>query len=175
MRTRQSVSVSEALPHPIWWDGSGVKSTDCSSRGPEFSSQQPHGGSQPSVMGSDAFFWPADIDVAGHLDIHVAGHSYIWWFLKYFAFICVCTTFVPGACRKSEAGVRFPGTGDYKQLPGSTWVLGLEPKPSIRATRALTNLVNSLVLISGFQPPRTWETAPITWRLFKATTHSKNS
>jgi hypothetical protein len=27
-----------------------VKSTDCSSRGPEFNSQQPHGGSQSSVM-----------------------------------------------------------------------------------------------------------------------------
>jgi hypothetical protein len=34
-----------------------VKSTDCSSRGPEFNSQHPHGGSQPSVMGSDALFW----------------------------------------------------------------------------------------------------------------------
>ena len=32
-----------------WRDGSAVKSTDCSSRGPEFNSQQPHGGSQPSV------------------------------------------------------------------------------------------------------------------------------
>jgi hypothetical protein len=31
----------------------------CSSRGPEFNSQQPHGGSQPSVMGSDALFWCA--------------------------------------------------------------------------------------------------------------------
>jgi hypothetical protein len=31
-------------------DGSAVKSTDCSSRGPEFNSQQPHGGSQPPVM-----------------------------------------------------------------------------------------------------------------------------
>jgi hypothetical protein len=30
-----------------------VKSTDCSSRGPEFNSQQPHGGSQPSVMRTD--------------------------------------------------------------------------------------------------------------------------
>jgi len=39
-----------------WRDGSVVKSTDCSSRGPEFKSQQPHGGSQPSVMGSDALF-----------------------------------------------------------------------------------------------------------------------
>jgi hypothetical protein len=33
-----------------------VKSTNCSSRGPEFNSQQPHSGSQPSVMGSDALF-----------------------------------------------------------------------------------------------------------------------
>jgi hypothetical protein len=40
-----------------WRDGSEVKSTDCSSRGLEFNSQQPHGGSQPSVMGSDALFW----------------------------------------------------------------------------------------------------------------------
>jgi hypothetical protein len=27
-----------------------VRSPDCSSRGPEFNSQQPQGGSQPSVM-----------------------------------------------------------------------------------------------------------------------------
>ena len=38
-------------------DGSAVKNTDCSSGGPEFKSQQPHGGSQPSVMRSDALFW----------------------------------------------------------------------------------------------------------------------
>jgi hypothetical protein len=40
-----------------WKDGSVVKSTDCSSKGPVFNSQQPHGGSQPSIMGSDALFW----------------------------------------------------------------------------------------------------------------------
>jgi hypothetical protein len=40
-----------------WRDGSAVKSTDCSFRGPEFNSQQPHGSLQPSVMESDAFFW----------------------------------------------------------------------------------------------------------------------
>jgi hypothetical protein len=40
-----------------WSEGSAVKSTDCSSRGPEFKSQHPHGGSQPSVMRSDALFW----------------------------------------------------------------------------------------------------------------------
>ena len=40
-----------------WGDDSEVKSTDCSSKGPEFNSQQPHSGSQPSVMGSDALFW----------------------------------------------------------------------------------------------------------------------
>jgi hypothetical protein len=40
-----------------WRDGSAVKSTDCSSEGLEFKSQQPHGGSQPPVMRSDALFW----------------------------------------------------------------------------------------------------------------------
>jgi len=40
-----------------WRDGSAVKSTDCSSRGLEFNSQQPHGGSKPSVKRSDALFW----------------------------------------------------------------------------------------------------------------------
>jgi hypothetical protein len=40
-----------------WRVGSVGKSTDFSSRGPEFKSQQPHGGSQPSVMRSDALFW----------------------------------------------------------------------------------------------------------------------
>ena len=38
--------------------GSEVKSTDCSSGGPEFNSQQPHVGSQPSVIRSGALFWP---------------------------------------------------------------------------------------------------------------------
>jgi hypothetical protein len=37
-----------------WRGGSGVKSTDCSSESPEFKSQQPHGGLQPSLMRSDA-------------------------------------------------------------------------------------------------------------------------
>lgn len=40
-----------------WRDGSAVKSTDSSSKGPEFNSQQPHGSSQPYVMESDALFW----------------------------------------------------------------------------------------------------------------------
>ena len=40
-----------------WRDGLAVNSTDRSSRGPEFKSQQPHGGSQPSVMRSNALFW----------------------------------------------------------------------------------------------------------------------
>jgi hypothetical protein len=40
-----------------WRDGSAVKITDCFSRGPQFNFQQPHGGSQPPVMGSDALFW----------------------------------------------------------------------------------------------------------------------
>ena len=44
----------ELLPlkdtHQGWRDGSVGKSTDCSSKGPEFNSQQPHGGSQASTM-----------------------------------------------------------------------------------------------------------------------------
>jgi hypothetical protein len=40
-----------------WRDGSVVKNTDYSSRGPEFNSQQPHGGSQPSVIEFAALFW----------------------------------------------------------------------------------------------------------------------
>jgi hypothetical protein len=39
-----------------WRGGSVVKSTNCSSRSPEFNSQHPGGGSQPCVMGSDALF-----------------------------------------------------------------------------------------------------------------------
>jgi hypothetical protein len=37
-----------------WWDGLVGKSTDCSSKGPEFKSQKPHGGSQPPIIRSDA-------------------------------------------------------------------------------------------------------------------------
>jgi hypothetical protein len=40
-----------------WRDSSVFKSTDCSSEGPEFKSQQPHGGSQPSIIRSDTLFW----------------------------------------------------------------------------------------------------------------------
>jgi hypothetical protein len=42
-----------------WRDGSVGKNTDCSSKGPEFKSQQPHDGSQPPIMRSDALFWCA--------------------------------------------------------------------------------------------------------------------
>jgi hypothetical protein len=34
-----------------------ARAPDCSSEGPEFKSQQPHGGSQPSVTRSDSLFW----------------------------------------------------------------------------------------------------------------------
>ena len=33
-----------------WWDGSASESTDCTSKGPEFKSQQPRDGSQPPVF-----------------------------------------------------------------------------------------------------------------------------
>jgi hypothetical protein len=34
-----------------------IRAPDCSSEGPEFNSQQPHGGSQPSLTRSGAHFW----------------------------------------------------------------------------------------------------------------------
>jgi hypothetical protein len=39
-----------------WRDGSEAKRNDCSPEGPEFKSQQTHGGSQPSKMRSEASF-----------------------------------------------------------------------------------------------------------------------
>jgi hypothetical protein len=57
----------EKLQGGGWRNGSVVKSTDCSSRGSEFNSQQPHGGSQPSVIESDALFWCVSKDSYGVL------------------------------------------------------------------------------------------------------------
>jgi hypothetical protein len=57
-----------------WRDGSAVNCTDCSSRGPEFKSQQPDGGSQPSAMRSG-----------------VTGDSYsVLFFFFFFFWISVC-------------------------------------------------------------------------------------
>jgi hypothetical protein len=36
-----------------WGDGAVGKGTGCSSKGPKFNSQHPHGGSQPSIRRSD--------------------------------------------------------------------------------------------------------------------------
>ena len=44
----------EAIRMIGWRNGSMVKSTACPSKGPELNSQQPYGGSQPSVMRSGA-------------------------------------------------------------------------------------------------------------------------
>ena len=51
------VFLFKKTPYEGWRDGSVVKSTYCSSRGPEFNSQPLYGGSQPSIMGSDSLFW----------------------------------------------------------------------------------------------------------------------
>jgi hypothetical protein len=53
----QNLSSNKKCRHRGWRDGSAVKNTDCSSKSPEFKSQQPHGGSQPPIMRSDALFW----------------------------------------------------------------------------------------------------------------------
>jgi hypothetical protein len=40
----------KGVKNPDWRDGTVVKSTDCSSRGLEYNSQQPHCGSQPPAI-----------------------------------------------------------------------------------------------------------------------------
>ena len=46
-----------------WWDDSAGKSTDFSSKGPEFKSQQSHGDSQPPIMRSDTgSTWASGVD-----------------------------------------------------------------------------------------------------------------
>jgi hypothetical protein len=58
MEIRCTMELDSSVKKNGGWQGSPVvKSTDCSSRGPEFKSQQPRGGLQPSVMGSNALFW----------------------------------------------------------------------------------------------------------------------
>jgi hypothetical protein len=54
---RLAGSAIKNVYHWGWRDGSVVKSTDCSSEGPEFKSQQPRGGSQQPIMRSDSLFW----------------------------------------------------------------------------------------------------------------------
>ena len=51
------VFLFKETPYEGWRDCSVVKSTDCSSRGPEFNSQPLYGGLQSSIMGSDSLFW----------------------------------------------------------------------------------------------------------------------
>jgi hypothetical protein len=43
-----------------------LRALSCSSRGPEFKSQQQHGDSQPSIGGSDVFFRQAELYAAEH-------------------------------------------------------------------------------------------------------------
>jgi hypothetical protein len=56
-RQRETVILRKKKGTGGWRDGSAGKSTDCSSEGPEFKSQEPHGVSQQFVLRSDALFW----------------------------------------------------------------------------------------------------------------------
>jgi hypothetical protein len=51
-----SVRPAQATEDLDFREGSTVKKSGCSSRGPEFNLQQPQGGSQPSVRESDTLF-----------------------------------------------------------------------------------------------------------------------
>ena len=55
-----------------WRDGSVVKSPDYCSGGPEFNSQYQHGGSQPSVRGSEEDLMPFSV-----VQVYMQGDYYI--------------------------------------------------------------------------------------------------
>jgi hypothetical protein len=56
----QPTKQTKQTKNKYFWAGEmaqWVRAPDCSSEGLKFKSQQPHGGSQPSVTRSDALFW----------------------------------------------------------------------------------------------------------------------
>jgi hypothetical protein len=81
-----------------WRDGSAVKSTDCFLRVPEFNSQQPHGGSQPSVI---CIYY---ICIYTHTHIHI--YTHIYTYIHTYTHIHTHTD-----CGVLKEGIRFPGTG----------------------------------------------------------------
>jgi hypothetical protein len=70
---------------------------------PEFNSQQPHSGSQPSLRGSDALFLPADIYAAGHSYIKLKKKVFKVIFKKTVISQVVAHTFNPST-QETEAG-----------------------------------------------------------------------
>ena len=81
----------------VWRDGSAVKNSDCSSRGPEFNSGQPHGGSQPSVVGSDSLFgcvWRQLQCTHIHkININSLKQSHLCHILTYFIYVTLMALF----------------------------------------------------------------------------------
>jgi hypothetical protein len=63
----------------------------CSSRGPEFNSKQPHGGSQPSIMRSDALNSILRNEINKSLKEKPLGRA--WW----------CTPLIPALGRQRQA------------------------------------------------------------------------
>ena len=58
-----------------WRDGSVIKNTGCSCRGPRFSSQHPHGGSQPSVTPAPGNLMPSS-GLSWHPPTHTETPTY---------------------------------------------------------------------------------------------------
>lgn len=55
------ISLSSKSFNEGWRYDLVCKSTGCSSRDPELNSQEPHGGSQPYIVESNAHFWDKGI------------------------------------------------------------------------------------------------------------------
>jgi hypothetical protein len=67
------------------------KNTDCSYRGPEFSAQPPHGGSQPYLMRSDAF---SGVSKDSYIVLMYINNSFKIYVLYVHFYMCVCVVYV---------------------------------------------------------------------------------
>jgi hypothetical protein len=124
----------------------------CSSRGPEFRPQPPHGGSQPSVMGPDALLWQAGIHASRAL-------LDIWNKIQFD--LCVYVNVFPaawhGGQRTTCSTVRILGSMlGLLGLAGSAHWFAL-PRFSVYelvlATLPKQVSTSSILIVTLFQPP----------------------
>jgi hypothetical protein len=128
-----------------WRDGSAVKSTECSSRGPQFNFQQPHGSSQPSVMRSNALFWCVwRLQQCTHIYKINKSLKTTEFYVLYFT----CMSFLPACLLCSPRARLVPvevrrGSKSFWNLSHrwlwtTMWVLGAESRSSVEQQVLLT-------------------------------------
>jgi hypothetical protein len=126
-----------------WRDGSTVKSTDCFSRGPEFKSQQSYGGSQPSLMRSDAFFWSVSEDSYSVLINNKQTNKKFFLKRKEWR---VIESLLPRQSRGSGEGAEFFPDGMCSGRQKETWPLPHAGQPRVRVSKRKPHLTLPLAI-----------------------------